>query len=183
MYHIIEVARRLRGLRESLDLDLGKMSELCGIDPESLAAYESGTVDIHVSALHQIAEAAGVEPAALLFGSEPRMETFCVTRAGRGAKVERTAAYSYQDLAAGMRHRVLAPYMVTIQPGDTEKPQEPNVHSGQEFNYVVSGDVEISVGGKTTLLHPGDSIMFDSRLPHALKAVGPGAACVLAIIS
>ena len=183
MNHTIEVARRLRGLRESLDLDLQQMAARCGIDPDTLAAYESGTVDLHVSALHQIAEASGIEPAALLFGSEPTMETFYVTRAGRGVKVEHTAAYAYQDLAAGMRRRVMAPYMVTIQPGCTEKPQQPNMHSGQEFNYVVSGEVEITIGGKTASLHPGDSIMFDSRLPHALKATGQEPARILAIIS
>ena len=52
MNHIKQVADRLRGLRDSLDLTVGQMAEQCEITPELLATYESGTADIPVSFLH-----------------------------------------------------------------------------------------------------------------------------------
>lgn len=184
MDQLKQVARRLHGLRDALDLSLEDMAQGCGITPETLQSYESGNVDIPVSFLHQLAAAYGVELTALLFGEEPKMNSYYITRNGKGVKVERTAAYSYQDLAAGFRQRVMAPFMVTINPdANTGAHLNPNTHPGQEFNYVVEGELEISIAGKNAVLHPGDSIMFDSTLPHALRATGEKPTRVIAIIS
>ena len=108
------------------------------------------------------------------------MNSYFVTRAGKGVKVERTAAYSYQDLASGFQRRIMAPFLVTIEP--TDSPLTLNVHSGQEFNYVLEGEIELSVGGHVTRMRPGDSIMFDSLRPHGLRAIG-STARIIAIIS
>ncbi|WP_289768075.1 helix-turn-helix domain-containing protein [Muribaculum intestinale] len=180
MNHIQEVAARLRGLRDALELTAEEMAHQCDVSPEVLAAYESGEYDVPVSFLHRLASAYGVELTALLFGEEPTMNSYFVTRAGKGVKVERTAAYSYQDLAAGFQRRIMAPFLVTIEP--TDSPLTLNVHSGQEFNYVLEGEIELSVGGHVTRMRPGDSIMFDSLRPHGLRAIG-SMARIIAIIS
>ena len=52
MDHIKQVAKRLRGLRDAIDLTVEEMAAQCGIGPETLALYESGTSDIPVSAAH-----------------------------------------------------------------------------------------------------------------------------------
>lgn len=180
MNHIQEVAARLRGLRDALELTAEEMAHQCDVSPEVLAAYESGESDVPVSFLHRLASAYGVELTALLFGEEPTMNSYFVTRAGKGVKVERTAAYSYQDLAAGFQRRIMAPFLVTIEP--TDSPLTLNVHSGQEFNYELEGEIELSVGGHVTRMRPGDSIMFDSLRPHGLRAIG-STARIIAIIS
>ncbi|WP_290183501.1 helix-turn-helix domain-containing protein [Muribaculum intestinale] len=180
MNHIQEVAARLRGLRDALELTAEEMAHQCDVSPEVLAAYESGESDVPVSFLHRLASAYGVELTALLFGEEPTMNSYFVTRAGKGVKVERTAAYSYQDLAAGFQRRIMAPFLVTIEP--TDSPLTLNVHSGQEFNYVLEGEIELSVGGHVTRMRPGDSIMFDSLRPHGLRAI-VSTARIIAIIS
>ncbi len=182
MKQIQDVAARLRGLRDSLEISVEEMAQQCGITPEQLIDYESGQRDVPVSFLHRLASAYGVELAALLFGEEPTMNSYFVTRAGRGVKVERTAAYSYQDLAAGFQRRCMAPFLVTIEPSAEDVPMTINVHGGHEFNYVLDGEIEISVGGRVTHLHKGDSIMFDSLRPHGLRAIG-GTARIIAVIS
>ena len=183
MDHIKQVAKRLKGLRDAINLSIEDMAEQCGIDTTTLAAYESGTTDIPVSFLHKLANTCDVELTALLFGEEPKMSSYYVTRAGKGVKVERTKAYSYQDLAAGFRHRIMAPFIVTVEPTADDKPQTLNSHQGQEFNYVLEGELEISIAGKVFILHPGDSVMFDARREHGLKALGDKAVKLIAIIS
>ncbi len=183
MNHIKQVASRLRGLRDALDLTVEQMAEQCEVTPVLLATYESGTSDIPVSFLHKLATTYGVELTALMFGEEPTMNSYYITRAGKGVKVERTKAYSYQDLASGFQHRLMAPFLVTIEPTDTERPMTLNTHQGQEFNYILEGDLEISIGGKASILHPGDSIMFDARRPHGLRALGEKPVKIIAIIS
>lgn len=183
MDFIQQIAERIVGLRDALDLSREEMAEHCGIPVHVLADYESGTVDIPVSFLHELSSAYGVEMTALMFGSEPTMHSYYVTRAGQGIKVERTGAYSYQDLAAGFQHRVMAPFMVTVEPHDDGRAQVLNTHEGQEYNYVVEGALEITVAGKINVLHEGDSIMFDAKKPHGLKALDGKRVKLLAIIS
>lgn len=183
MNHIKEVACRLRGLRDALDLSVEEMAMQCDISTDTLTSYENGTIDIPVSFLHRLSSIYGVELTALLFGEEPKMNSYYVTRAGRGVKVERTKAYSYQDLAAGFQHRIMSPFMVTVEPVDDNAPITLNVHQGQEFNYVLEGELEISVAGNVSVLRQGDSIMFDARRPHGMRALGGKTARFIAIIS
>ncbi|MDE6753328.1 MAG: XRE family transcriptional regulator, partial [Muribaculaceae bacterium] len=179
---IQHIAERIRGLRDALDLTQEEMALQCGILPATLADYENATTDIPVSFIHKLSSVYGVEMAALMFGDEPKMQAYYITRAGHGVKVERTGAYSYQDLAAGFQHRIMAPFMVTVEPADG-KPLTLNTHEGQEFNFVVEGTLEISVAGKTNILNPGDSIMFDAKKPHGLRALNGKRVKLLAIIS
>ena len=116
MNHIEHVARRLKGLRDALDLSVSDISAACDIDEKDYVAYESGDADIPVSVLHRIAHKYGVELTALLFGEEPRMSSYFVTRKGKGVSVERTKAYSYQALAAGFANRIIDPFMVLVEP-------------------------------------------------------------------
>lgn len=183
MDHIKQVAKRMRGLRDAVDMTLEEMAAECEIDASLLAAYESGTTDIPVSFLHRLATTFGVELTALLFGEEPKMNSYYVTRAGKGVKVERTKAYSYQDLAAGFQHRIMAPFIVTVEPAPRDTEMTLNTHEGQEFNYILEGELEISVAGKVLTLHEGDSIMFDARRQHGLRAIGDKAVKLIAIIS
>ena len=184
MDELMQLAQRLKGLRDSLDLSVEEMAADCGVTPDTLRKYESGSHDIPVSFLQRLASRNGVELAALLFGEEPKMTTYYVNRKGRGVKVERRAAYSYEDLASGFRQRNMIPFLVTISPDHTAGTiHAPNSHEGQEFNYVLEGEVEITVGKKTTVLRPGDSVMFDSTMPHALRAIGDKDAKIIAIIN
>ncbi|MDE5975735.1 MAG: XRE family transcriptional regulator [Muribaculaceae bacterium] len=180
---ILHIAERIRGLRDALDLSQEDMAEQCGVEPEKFIEYETGLTDIPVSFLHRLSAVFGVEMAALMFGDEPTMQSYYITRAGHGVSVERTGAYSYQDLAAGFRHRIMAPFMVTVEPHEEARPLALNTHEGQEFNYVVEGTLEITVAGKANVLHEGDSIMFDATKPHGLRALGGKRVKMLAIIS
>ena len=183
MDNIKQVAKRLQGLRDALELTPEEIASTCGITTELYNIYESGESDIPVSFLHRLAGAYGVELTALLFGEEPKMQSYYVTRAGHGVKVERTAAYSYQDVAAGFANREMAPFIVTVEPQNPDTPLTVNTHQGQEFNYVLEGQLEITVAGRTVVLNPGDSIMFDARRPHGMRTIGKQTVRFLAIIS
>lgn len=182
MEQIEQVARRLKGLRDALDLSVEEIAGQCGIPAELYISYEEGNADIPVSFLHRLAGNYGVELTALLFGEEPKMASYFVTRAGKGVKAERTKAYSYQDLAAGFAHRNLSPFIVTVEPAG-DKPMTFNTHQGQEFNYVLEGCMEIVIGSNTITLNAGDSIMFDAQRPHGMRASGNSPVKFLAIIS
>ena len=118
---------------------------------------------------------------AILFGEDPRISSYFVTRSGKGYRVERTKAYSYQSLAFGFSHKAMNPFLVTVEPGDNDDVTR-NSHKGQEFNYVVEGRMLLHIGNNEIVLGEGDSIIFDSDIPHGMKALDNKRVRFLAII-
>lgn len=179
---IKQIAARLAGLRDALGISPEEIAGVCHLTPEEYLCLESGDVDISVSILSQIAHAYGVELTALMFGDEPKMNSYFVTRNGKGIAVERVKAYKYQSLAAGFAHRKADPFLVTVHPKPDNEPMFLNRHPGQEFNFVVSGRMLLSINGKEIILEPGDSIYFNSELRHGMKALDGKKVCFLAMI-
>ncbi len=177
---IKQIAERLRGLRDAMELTVVELVADCGIDLNEYERAESGEHDISVSMLQQIARHYNIALDALMFGEEPKMNTYFLTRAGKGISVERTKVYKYQSLAAGFKDRKADPFIVTVEPG--ERPMHYNTHQGQEFNHILEGRMLLSVGGKELTLNPGDSIYFDSSLPHGMKALDGKTVRFLAVI-
>lgn len=177
---IKQIAERLRGLRDAMELTTEELANECGIDRKEYEQAESGEYDISVSMMQQIARRYGIALDALMFGEEPKMNTYFLTRAGKGVSVERTKAYKYQSLAAGFKNRKADPFIVTVEPNDN--PMHYNTHEGQEFNLVVEGRLLLSIGGKELTLNVGDSIYFNSLLPHGMKALDGKTVRFLAII-
>ncbi|MDR2791255.1 MAG: cupin domain-containing protein [Tannerellaceae bacterium] len=179
---IAQIAERLKGLRESMDISPEEVAGMCGLTPEAYLLLESGKVDISVSILHRIAQACKVELTTLMFGDEPKMNAYFITRKGKGVSVERTRAYKYQSLAAGFVGRRADPFLVTVHPTAENEPFHLNSHAGQEYNMVLSGRLLLSINGKELALEAGDSIYFNAELPHGMKALDKRIVTFLAVI-
>jgi transcriptional regulator with XRE-family HTH domain len=174
------IAERLRGLREVLELKQEDIAHDCDISLNEYIQAESGDYDISVSMLQKIARKYEVALDALMFGEEPKMSSYFLTRAGKGTSIERTQAYKYQSLAAGFKNRIADPFIVTVEPNDN--PIVFNNHSGQEFNFLIDGCMLININGKELILNEGDSIYFNSKLPHGMKALNGKKVRFLAVI-
>ena len=118
----------------------------------------------------------------LMFGKEPKMIANFLTRWGTGIAVERTKAYKYQSLASGFRNRKADPFLVTVEPKPEDTPIYYITHYGQEFILVIEGRMLLSINGKDLILEQGDSLYFDSSLPHGMKALDGKAVKFLAIV-
>lgn len=179
---IKSIANRLRGLREVLELSAQEVAESCHLRVEEYMALESGESDISVNVLQTIARRYGISLDVLMFGEEPKMNAYFITRAGAGVSVERRKAYKYEALASGFRDRKADPFIVTVEPAPADAPMHLNSHEGQEMNYVLEGRLLLSLSGKELVLNIGDSLYFDSSLPHGMKALDGRPVRFLAII-
>lgn len=168
---IKQIAARLRGLRDVLELTEQEVADSCHMSLDEYRAMESGAQDISVSALQMIARRYDITLDVLMFGEEPKMSSYFLTRAGKGVSVERSKAYKYEALASGFRDRKIDPFIVTVEPKNEDDPMHLNSHAGQEISYVLEGRLLVSLGGKEIILNPGDSLYFDSLQPHAMKAL------------
>ena len=92
---IKQIGERLKGLREVLDISLEEMAQTCGITTEEYQAMENGESELHVSNLQKIAQKYEISLDVLMFGEEPHMNSYFLTRKGQGLSVERRKAYHY----------------------------------------------------------------------------------------
>jgi mannose-6-phosphate isomerase-like protein (cupin superfamily) len=88
--------------------------------------------------------------------------------------------YHYESLAYPRADKQMEPFMVEIEPRADEDLLFYN-HRGEEFLFVLEGEVEFRGGDKVIALGPGDSLYFDSDIPHALRGLRgrPGRALVV----
>jgi mannose-6-phosphate isomerase-like protein (cupin superfamily) len=179
---IRQIAERMKGLREVLELSVEEVAHTCGIPVEKYLEYESGKIDIPVSVLHRISQQYGVELTVLLTGQEPHMHRYSLVRKNKGVGVERSKAYDYKSLAYSFINRKAEPFLVTVEPKENEAEVSYNTHPGQEFNYVLEGRLKICLGEKEMILEQGDSIYFDSSLPHRMYALDRKPCRFIAII-
>lgn len=179
---IKQISERLKGLRDVLDITVEEMANTCGITTNEYLAMENAESELHVSNLQKIALKYDIPLDVLMFGEEPHMSSYFLTRKGKGLSVERRKAYQYESLASGFRGRKADPFIVTVEPKPATTPIETNTHAGQEFNMVLEGDMELTIGKKTLTLHEGDSIIFDSTQPHGMRTLGESKVRFLAII-
>jgi len=169
---IKQIGERLKGLREVLDIPAKEIAELCDVTLEHYQKIENGDADPGVYRLSKIAKRYGIDLDVLLFGEEPRMNSYFVTRKGQGLSVNRRKDYKYQSLGSGFRGRKVDPYLVTVDPLPENENHNKNHHEGQEFDIIFEGTLEITIGEKVITLNPGDSIYFDSGENHCMRAIG-----------
>ena len=179
---IKQIGERLKGLRDVLDIPAEEIANLCGITLEQYEKMENGESELSVANLQKIAKEYNVSLDVLLFGEEPHMSTYFLTRKGQGMSIERRKAYKYQSLASGFRGRKADPFIVTVEPKPADEPKERNSHNGQEFNMVLEGSMELTIGQKAVILNEGDSIYFDATQPHGMRALNDEPVKFLAII-
>jgi transcriptional regulator with XRE-family HTH domain len=173
------IPERIKELREILEISVMDLAKDTGIPFDTYSKYESGELDIPISVLYTIAGHLGTNITVLLTGEEARMDSAAVCRKGKGVEIERYPGYEFSSLAYNFKHRTMEPLIVTL---DSSKPPVDLVsHTGQEFNFVIEGQVKVTVVKTEHILNPGDSIYFDARLPHAQSAVN-GTAQFLTII-
>jgi len=179
---IKQIASRIKELREISGLSMEELAKEFGISLDTYLEYESGNVDIPVSFLYKIANKFNVELTAILTGEGPRLRTYSLVRKGKGVSVERRSQYKYQNLAYNFANKKAEPFLVTVNPEPNDVQIQYNSHSGQEFNYMLEGSMKVILNGYEITLNEGDSLYFDSSLPHGMKALGNKPAKFLAII-
>lgn len=177
-----QIAQRLKGLREALDMNADEFATSCNIPLTEYLQYESGDMDMSISILKKIASAYNVDVTTLMFDDEPRMKSYFITRKGKGLSVKRVEEYKYQTLAGGFNNRKADIFKVTVEPKVGNSPVHFSSHSGQEFNLVLEGRMLLYINDKELTLEQGDSIYFDSELRHGMKALDGKRVVFIAVV-
>ena len=103
-----------------------------------------------------------------------------MVKKGKGYSVKREHEYDYKHLAYTFRNKKAEPFLVTIAPDDDAPVL--HGHEGQEFNYVISGKMKLFIGDISYELEEGDSVYFDSSIPHAEQVIGDEPVQFIAVV-
>lgn len=159
----VDVGGRLRSLREARRLSIRSLAEASGLAVNTLSLIENGRTSPSVSTLQQLAAALRVSITAFFEAEAPRSRVVFL-------KAQQQVAGSFPhgtlaDLGAGMAERSIEPLLISLEPNAGSGPH-PIVHTGQEFVYCLEGRIAYTVAEQVYLLEPGDSLFFESPLPH-----------------
>jgi transcriptional regulator with XRE-family HTH domain len=177
---LIEIGRRLSVLRNIMEISPAEFCGKTGVTVDELNAYEKGELDFSFSFLYNAARVLGVDVMDLMSGDSPRLSNWCLVRKGDGYSIDRRASYKYNHLAFTFREKKAEPFLVTVEPKDDTPVL--HAHDGQEFNWMVSGRMKFFISDVSYILEPGDSMYFNSSIPHAMQALDNSPAQFLAVV-
>jgi transcriptional regulator with XRE-family HTH domain len=181
----LNVGERIEALRTRRELSREALAERIGTTAGALAAVEAGEASPNIATLVRIAGALGVTLSHFFRAPGPERNVEVVRREDRPQHPPhgRHASYSYEALTHNVHGRHMQPFLVEFpRPGEVAAP-ELVTHKGEEFLYILSGEVDFRHGdGPVITLREGDSLYFDSGVPHALEGRGPDPARALAVI-
>ena len=179
-----EVAKRIRELREIEGISIEEMAQKTELSTEEYQKYEEGSIDLPFTFIHKCALAFDIEMIDLIEGSSANLSSYQVVRSGGGQVTADEDGILIKNLAPKFRGKLSEPYWVRYDYLEEQqnKPIHTTTHSGQEFDYIVSGRLKVQVGSHTEILSEGDSIFYDSSTPHGMIAVDGNPCTFLAIV-
>lgn len=181
---IREIAQRLKGMRDVLDISVEEMAAATGITPDEYRIYESGERDFSFTFLYKSAQRFGIDLTELMTGESPHLTGYTLVRSGDGLPIKRRKGFDYLNLAAMFRDRIAEPFVVTApyESGAEQSEIVMNSHEGQEMDYILSGTLRVRIGEHEEIMHAGDTIYYDSGKPHGMVAVNGTPCRFLAIV-
>ncbi len=182
------VGEKIKELRESRFLSREELAAQSGIPVSQLERIETNADLPSLAPLIKIARVLGVRLGTLLDEEDENGPVVC-----RKGEVQNSITFSnnaiesrrhmvYHSLSRSKANRHMEPFFIDVTPTDNQE-FTLSTHEGEEFILVIEGTMEITYGKYAYLLNEGDSIYYDSIVPHHVHAARPGeAAKILAVI-
>lgn len=183
------IGSKIKGIRESKNITIEEISERSGLSVEQINSIENDQNLPSLGPLIKIARALGVRLGTFLDDSDALGPIVC-----RAEDREKDSSISfsndatdarkhmeYHPLAQQKAGRHMEPFVIDINPEDNPEFQL-SAHEGEEFIYVMQGEIEIVYGKDTYKLKEGDSIFYDSIVNHHVHGAPGKAAKILAVV-
>ena len=183
------VGSKIKGLRETKDISLQEMSERSGLTIEQISSIENDQYLPSLGPLIKIARALGVRLGTFLDDNDELGPVVCRAEERENndsisfsnGSTDARKHMEYHSLAKQKAGRHMEPFIIDIQPSE-ERDFKRSAHEGEEFIYVMEGEVEIAYGKETYKLRKGDSIFYDSIVMHHVHGAEGQSAKILAVV-
>jgi quercetin dioxygenase-like cupin family protein len=171
----VSIGGKIRKARVEKSIPLERVANETGFSIDYLKEVEGGNAIPPVGAILQIARALEIDSSSLLKENESALEKRI------SAHTKRTENYAYTTLTPGAENKHLKAFRVIIEAQQDHKGVGYH-HEGEEFDYVLTGKIQVTVGDHVNTLSAGDSLHFNSGIPHKLKSISDERAELLVVI-
>lgn len=170
------VGSRLRYLRDMHGLSQRALARRAGLTHGTIGSIERDAISPSVGSLRKILDSFPMTLSEF-FALDPESETQVFFDLDELMEVG-GGGISLRQVGRNLKNRPLQVLLERYAPG-AETAKAPYSHAGDEGGVVIQGQVEVTVGGATRVLGPGEAYLFSSRLPHKFRNVGPDEAVVV----
>ena len=181
---IIEIAERIKALRDILGFTVEEMAEATDTTPQAYVQAEEGRQDFTFTFLYACSQKFEVDMVELLTGENPLLSFYSIVRKNEGLNLNRREGFAYRHVAYRFKDKLAEPFVVTApyQEEEQDKPIHLSYHAGQEFDFVIRGQLKVQLENHTETLQAGDAIYYDSGRGHGMIATGGEPCEFLAVI-
>jgi len=173
-----DLGRRLKILRNGRGLTLVQLGEQVGLSASHLSQIERSAAMPSLASLAIIARALDVDVGHFF---EDDVSSHWVVRANQGRRLWGGSDTRADLLSADPSGKKIQPYRLVCQPGASI--DQPPTHQGEEFGFVLKGQLTVAVGEETFVLHAGDSIHCETLQPRSWCNEGQGECIVICAVS
>ncbi|MBE0596813.1 MAG: cupin domain-containing protein [Desulfuromonadales bacterium] len=183
----LRLGLKIRRLRQERRLTLQDVAQATGLSKPLLSQIENDQVIPPLATLLRIAKAFKVG-LHTFFQEEDAGGKCILVRAGESRRLQRrrpegevAPSYVYHSLGFGKKQRNMEPFLVEFEAREWA-PELLVSHEGEEFLFLLEGELEFQYAGESMRLEAGDSVYYDSAEPHGYRVVGaqrPRAVAVL----
>ena len=178
-----DIGQRIRKIREEKGLSLEEISNMTGFDVAFLSSIEKNEIQHQLGTVIKLSKALDSAFGRLVSGVGDKL--YSITRKDERRSVSRSTSkkgqrklYTYKSLAPDVKGRHMEALIVQLEE-DPEK--EVSVHEGEEFIFVLNGEVVLEIGDDRYELEPGDSAYYLSTTAHHIAAK-KGIATIIAVL-
>lgn len=178
-----DIGQRIRAIREEQGLPLDELAKMTGFDVEFLAKMERSEVQPQLGTVIKLSKALDSAFGRLVSGVGDNLYT--VTRKNERKKISRSTSqggqkklYTYKRLASDVKGRHMEALIVKLE---VDPQKEISRHAGEEFIFVLDGEVVLEIGDDKYELEPGDSAYYLSTTDHHIAAK-MGQATIIAVL-
>lgn len=179
------VGAKIRCLREMRGISLDEMAERCGMTVDQIGKIEGGDVATSLSPLLKIARGLGVRLGTFLDDADVSGPVVSSTDTNKStirfAGEADRKGLDFHPLAANKRDRNMEPFVIDVNPLASSNYKLCG-HEGEEFIYVMDGEIEVAYGKDKFIVRKGETIYYDSIVPHHLHAAGDSPAKIMAVL-
>ena len=176
----VDVASRLRQLREGKEMSMRALARSSGLSANALSMIERGRVSPSVSTLYKLADALGVS-ITRFFGEEPTRRDVVLVRTSERTRVPFVRGL-WEGLGGEKFSGRVEPFVLTLEAGGSSGNSE-MVHSGHEFVFCLRGHLEYLLEKERFELRTGDALLFAAHLKHRWRNPGPTVVNALVVLS
>ncbi len=182
----LHIGQKIRDLRKKAGFVLRDLSDRTGLSKPLLSQIEKELVSPPVATLLKISKALHVNISYFFLDGDPE-EKVVLVKSDESKVVDSRyfgrdeSGYYYEALAYKKAKKYMEPFLVEFRRKRVDKLSYFS-HEGEEFLYVLRGTLEFRTEDRNYVLDPGDSLYFESSIPHAYRALGNANAKALTVV-